>query len=425
MKRTRLISLVVLFVLLSVGTTAWALRRSEEEGCQRSRTGFATSSPVSAVSNNRLVVLDGDSEMTAARVDDCLRALVAPTDAVLRHVDTRRRVGTTFVLDSDGDDRIVLLGRAGTHLLQTAGEALHPTWSPDGVLAWSEDFDTLKVMSADLAEVEEIRLPGGAAGVFSPEFTSDGDLITVIQEPVRGLPIEDDALNNLWRYSTDEARWQQLTYFKATAESWSIIRTPVVSDDGTVTFVRITGAASATRAPAFELWRWDGAEASRVKELPGETFLAGETDQGLLFNAQASRCADWGLFQGAGRSSEFLGCGAVSVEPTTMVDPDAEHEHEGEQAPEAGKSSGRDARLSIVLGDYSSRAAAERVMAQVATAGASLLNHKAAPSAVRPGAWIVAVPVTKGVDPQVELESFRKRFPSLAQGAFLTPLPNR
>src|SRR5207302_23725 len=86
---------------------------------------------------------------------------------------------------------------------------------------------------------------------------------------------EDEYLSNLWRYDLRTSRWVQVTHFSGGADRWTIVRTPFLASDGSIQFVRMSGRASADRAPRYQLWRRRGNVARRLRILPGEMYLAG------------------------------------------------------------------------------------------------------------------------------------------------------
>src|SRR5437879_1897270 len=76
---------------------------------------------------------------------------------------------------------------------------------------------------------QTIDPPKNTLAVFSPAFTSVDEITAVASEPVRAFTrTEDDALNDLWRYSATRSTWTRLTHFAARGSRWSVIRTPVI-----------------------------------------------------------------------------------------------------------------------------------------------------------------------------------------------------
>lgn len=429
MKKTQLLALVTVVLSFSLGTAAFALRGSRTDGCAIGAELPGKALP--AVANNKLVFVDQSGEIEAAKLGNCARAIVEPTDAILRHVASRRRVGTAYVVDRVGRDEIAFLTRNGAQLLRTAGEAVHPAWSPSGDLIWSEDFHSLKLVSADLSSVRTIDAPNGTLGAFSPVFADEDRVIAIVQEPLRGIPEEDDGLDNLWSYSIAKERWEQLTHFDATADRWSILRSPVIDEDGTLWFVRITGSAFETERPEFSLWKMPldpdaegqvlaAGRPAQARTLPPETYLAEAQGSGFTYNVFSEACGDWALVEVRGGKRDQIGCGSVMTDPVGAVDPDLVHEeHDGHEHETIGHDA-KPGRLAIVIGDFKSPSAAKAAAAQLAE-GARIVGHNDAPMIVRPGAWVVVVPVDSALAEQ-ELTRFRNAHPEFAERSWLTPL---
>jgi hypothetical protein len=243
-------------------------------------------------------------------------------------------------------------------------------------------------------------------------FTASGDLVAVMQERVRGLPLEDDALNNLWRYRGTGQGWERLTDFRADRDRWSVLRTPQAAEDGSVLFVRVTGRASATKQPNWALWRWSSSGAAKVFSLPGEMYLAGFRDGEVLWNAPSESCGDWGVFETShyGRLRQ-VACGAVSVDPLATADPDASiGSDEASSAPRAAGPSR--ASIAVVVGDFASEADALNVLDRLpAVEGMRVVDHRTAPSMVRPDFYVIVLPVGKTPPGQL-LRRIRRALPA-------------
>jgi hypothetical protein len=256
--------------------------------------------------------------------------------------------------------------------------------------------------------------------VFSPIFLGSGRLAAVVDEAAGRA--HGTGLDNLFRVNAATGRWERLTAFRADADRWSAIRTPVVGRDGTVWFVRVTGRASATRRPAFELWRLDGGGLARVRSLPGEAYLAGAVDGKLLWNVYDREASAWRLLLGSPGRAELLGCGAAMVEPRSVADPDLapsapgilEDEGSAVPAPEDGA-------LGIVVGDFDTREAAEVVVERMG-ASARAVGHGGAPAAVGPDRFAAAVPLQADVDVVEALDEFRVDHPEYADRSWIAVL---
>jgi hypothetical protein len=364
-----------------------------------------------AISANQLTVVN------SGRVLDP-QSCVA-TDGMLRHLSVLPGTGAAFVVDQAGQDVLTLVSNDETIPVASGLEITHPAWSPTGQLAWAENLEVLKVMSSDGAEVSGVVLPKGAVAAFSPVFLNEQHVMAVVQEQVAGAPPEDESLNNLWRFDLSSGRWTRLTSFNASGDDWIGIRTPVVAPDGSIYFVRISANASETKEPRFELWRFSDGSAEKIRALASEMYLAGLSDDRLVWNAPSRTCGDWGLFLEQGGGLDQIGCGAVMTDPVTMADPDqlVESEHAAEEvAPESGDLTD----LVIVVGDFRTSDAASEVASGLGRP-ARVIGHEGAPSALRPGLWGVLVEVTPGIPVDEDLEDVRQQLSGCDCGAWLAP----
>ena len=372
----------------------------------------ASGATAAAVHGRDLVLVDGRGRTRRFRLN-------AGGD-VLRHVASRPGSGTAYVSDTRGADTVVLVGEDGTDRIQAAGEASHLAVGPGGAVAWSEDLARLRLRSPG-GRVQTLAAPRTSRAVFSPIFLLSGRLAAVVDETAGRA--HDTGLDNMFGVSGATGRWERLTAFRADADSWSAIRTPVVGRDGTVWFVRVTGRASATRRPAFELWRLDAGGLARVRSLPGEAYLAGAVGGTLLWNVYDREASAWRLLLGSPGRAELLGCGAAMVEPRSAADPDLaasappsglEDEGLAVPAPEDGA-------LGIVIGDFETREAAEVVVEQIG-ASARSVGHGGAPAAVGPDRFAAAVPLQADVDVVEALDEFRLDHPEYADRSWIAVL---
>jgi hypothetical protein len=371
----------------------------------------AEGATAAAVHGRDLVLVDGRGRTRRFRLD-------AGGD-VLRHAASRPGSGTAYVSDARGADTVVLVGEDGTDRIRAAGEATHPAVGPGGAVAWAEDLARLRLRSPG-GRVRTLAAPRRSRAVFSPIFLRSGRLAAVVEE--RAGHAHDTGLDNMFRVNAATGRWERLTAFRADADRWSAIRTPVVGRDGTVWFVRVTGRASATRRPAFELWRLDAGGAALVRSLPGEAYLAGAVDGKLLWNVYDREASAWRLLRGSPGRAELLGCGAAMVEPRSVRDPDLaastpgilEDEVSAVPAPEDGA-------LGIVVGDFDTREAAEVVVERIG-ASARAVGHGGAPAAVGPDRFAAAVPLQADVDVVEALDEFRLDHPEYADRSWIAVL---
>lgn len=366
-----------------------------------------------AVSAQQVVVI-------GSKRDGCVYRRTASGDGVPRHVAVRAGIGTAFVNDRAGADEVVVVGESGTRRIQGAGEITHPAWSPDGALAWAEDLGSLRVLDPGASEARTIAPPTRATGVFSPVFAR-GRLMTIAQEATAASPrlSEDDTLNNLWAYDAPGDFWRRLTSFEVSGDEWSVIRTPVVTEGGDVLFVRVHGRASATRNPSFELWMLSGGRADKIRDLPGEMYLAGMRGGRLMWNLFSPTCGDWELaVEDPGSGLRNLGCGSVLVDPVDLPDPDLLVQEEGAPQTQRSSAGSDEVALGVVIGDFNDAASARRVARRLP--GASVVTNAEAPTTVRPGAFAVVVEVDG--DPGVVLREVRKALPSLRDMVFVAPI---
>jgi len=395
------------------------LAAPEPSGCEadqsssavRAREVLLSDAPV-AIAGNQLVDAASGHPLEP---DPCS---VIP-DGMLRHLATLPGIGAAYVVDQAGQDVLALVDTDGVTTVASASEISHPTWSPAGRLAWSENLQVLKLMSPDGADVTALVLPRGGVAAFSPIFLAEDRLMAVVQEQVKGAPPEDESLNNLWSFDIAQDRWTRLTDFDVTGTRWSAIRTPVTTSDGSVSFVRVHADATETSEPAYELWRTAAGGVTKVRDLPGEMYLAGLSGDGFVWNVPSRACGDWGLFIGSPDALDEVGCGSVMTDPLAIADPDLlveEHGHAGEGTGGGGGS----ADLVIVIGDFSSRDEANGVLNRIGRPG-RVVGHRQARTIVRPGAWVVVAELAGGLSADEQLEAVRAELDECRCGAWLSP----
>jgi hypothetical protein len=231
----------------------------------------------------------------------------------------------------------------------------------------------------------------------------------VVEEAVRGVP-DDTGLDNLYRVNPGTGRWRRLTDFEGGSDRWSAIRTPVVGRDDAVWFIRVTGRASATDRPIFELWRLGGSGARRVRRLPGEAYLAGTLGGRLLWNVY--RPEAWRLVLGRPDGGRILGCGAAMTDPRPASDPDlaASAPMSAGSGDPAEEPAARDGTMGIVVGDFDTREEAEAV-AELFGGTGRVIGHGGSPAAVGPDRFAAAIPLEAGTDAVESLDEFRALFP--------------
>jgi hypothetical protein len=430
MNRTQRIALISPLVVALLGGAVFGFVRagSSAVGCG--------DEPVVGLAGLNSAIAEGRG--TAAIVGDKIvmvetagsRSVYSPAttgNGVLRHVASAPGVGTAYVNDRKGPDTLIAASQQGVLEIAASGEVTHPTLSASGDIVWAEDFRVLKMASSGSRSAKTIDLPQGSTAVFSPVFAGANELIAVVQEPVEGDTGEDDSLNNLFRYDIGSDTWTRLTAFQATAENWSVLRTPILAQDGSVLFVRLRGVASETRPPSFELWSLRVETLSKVRDLPKEMFLAGVNDQGLLWNIYDG--ADWRLFLESRTGLVDLGCGAVMVDPRAQPDPDLTREDRARERPSSIERAAPDssaglasAEMGILIGDFSSRQEAEAVAIRLGVPGLEIVTNRVAPLAIAPGRWGVAKRIPSGADLTLTIDEFRRLFPEYADRSWIVSL---
>jgi hypothetical protein len=413
--RTVLSSLSIAIIALAVLGIPRAA--SDPAACFRaagtpSDLDLAEGAIAAAVHGRDLVLVDGGGGTDRFRLN--------AAGGLIRHASSRPGSGTAYVTDARGADTVVLVAEGGTERIGADGEASHPAIGPGGAVAWAEDLGRLRLRSPG-GRVRTLAAPRTSRAVFSPIFLGPGRLAAVVEETFGG--VHDTGLDNMFGMDRATGRWERLTAFRAGADRWSAIRTPVVGRDGTVWFVRVSGRASATRRPAFELWRLDAGRAARVRSLPGEAYLAGAVDGTLLWNVYDREASAWRLLLGGPAGAELLGCGAAMVEPRSVADPDLAVEAETPVLEDQGSAvpAPEDGALGIVVGDFETRGAAEDVAEEIGTV-ARAVGHGGAPAAVGPDRFAAAIPLGGDVDVVEALDGFRQDHPEYADRSWIAVL---
>jgi len=381
---------------------------------------------------NRFVLLAGFVGVAAGMVSwlggpSGRTAFVAPPvpgqqieSGTVRHVVDRPGVGTAFVADRQGSDLLSVTIHDVTRTAPTEGEVTNPAISESGSVAWAEDQTSIKVWNPRTDELTTLNRPEDMSAVFSPTFVSNNKIAAVGQQPVFGIPGEDDGLNNLFEIGLDEGAWKPLTSFAGSATDWTAVRTPVATPDGDVLFVRVHGNSEETSQPGFELWKTSAEGDDRLTRLPGEMYLAGMNGDTLMWNARSETCDDWGLFEETQDGLEQVGCGAVLADPLEAVDPDLEHEELGDFAAPPAHEEGD---MAVIVGDFASEEQAAAVEARMRNVPRQrVAAHDSLPHAVAPGAWVVLRPVPSGISPDDALREVRNELPAYAEMAFIVSL---
>jgi hypothetical protein len=426
----KLVLIAAIVAGLASGRTASAPPRAQGGGeCPGPGGDLSAATRSSPAAQGRgLAATHGDGLVIVASSGERWAFRTPGPSGLVRHAASRSGIGTAYVNDVPGADDLVVMRPSGAETIEGRGELTHPTWSPSGDLAWSVNLSVLEVWSPGTAARRLVPAPPGTSGVFSPVFTAADEMVAVVMEPVGHS--HDDALNDLWRFDLDGGSWSRLTRFEADDDRWSVLRTPVMASDGALLFVRVVGRASATEAPSFELWALRGGRPSKIRDLPGEMYLAGFLGDRLVWNVPDPTTGDWRLASEGPRGAEDLGCGAASVDPIAEPDPDlletAGTEVPADEGPGTGAPAGAPSvGVTLLIGDFASEERAAEVAQDLRIPGALVVGHGAAPAAVRPGAWAVAVPIPDRSLPEEALTAFRARHPDLADRTWIGPFEPR
>jgi hypothetical protein len=348
--------------------------------------------------------------------------------ATLRHVAAAPGLGTAYVIDRAGGDRVVIATPRGTRVVREPGDATHPTWSPMGDLAWGTGAG-VAVLDHRSGRISRIAGPVRGGTVFSPVFASASRLVAVVASPPTPTAPHGARLDNLWVTRVAAPAWHRLTDFHAGDDRWVTVRTPI-SFDGGVYFVRIEGRASATRQPRFELWRLDGGTARRVRDLPHEQYLAGSRAGHLLWNVPDPLHGRVTLAIEGPDGLRTIGCGSVMVDPIDAVDPDRRAGEGGEHVPPRGDWPALEApdaqgaeEIAVIVGDYPAVADAEAVAAAIRasypTSTVEVVDSTMAPLAIRPGVYGAMLHLPDDADPTAALAAFRTRLPAYSATSWI------
>ncbi|MGH2740335.1 MAG: hypothetical protein ACRDH6_07650 [Actinomycetota bacterium] len=329
--------------------------------------------------------------------------------------------------DLKGADSLVVVRPEGVTQIAEPGEVTHPAFGPNGELAWALDMRSVRLLSTGTSSPETIPAPEGASAIFSPVLTASGEILAVVKEQVEGDLGHDDLLNNLYSYDGTLGLWTRLTSFGSDASRWSLVRTPIVDEDGSILFVRIEGLRTGEEPVRYELWRLADDAATKVTDLPGEMFLADVRSGVRIWNVENPETGEWHLAAEGAEGLEDLGCGAVAVDPRTGLDPDLLEAERGPRnaLPQPGhdESGPTDVDLAVLLGHFGTRQEAVAVARLVElNSSSTVVNHEAAPAAVAPGDWAVVWRLQPGADAQHELARHRAEFPGYADRMWIVVL---
>lgn len=443
MMRRLLIAAVVMASSAAGLLAAWAggspvgVRANPPRGCPslstfaRGAPGLASGRGLWAVAGGRLVsvgagrAVTGDGLLSVGRS----RTLATATDqGTIKHVAVRPGIGTAYVIDRAGADIVVAMTRKGADVLPQAAEASDPTWSASGLLAWSTGSAIL-IRNPVSGKIDELPGPVQGAGVFAPVFLSDHRIATVVSERPNDQVPEGEQLNDLWSTDIAGTRWRRLTHFRAGADDWVAVRTPIARAGG-IDFVRVTARGSSTVAPTFELWRYAHGAVSRVRRLAGERYLAGRLRGQPVWNRPDPSNNRFLLEIERAGGMRTIGCGAVMVDPIDVPDPDLRSggsyvplREERERADLGMASDAGAEEVSVIVGDFQTVAEAQAVVTEIQRAyPGSLVNvieNDDAPLAIRPGVFGALLHLPRDADPGASIAAFRAALPAYTSNSWI------
>lgn len=360
------------------------------------------------------------------------RGVPAASAGVVRHVSTRPGIGTTYVVDRRGGDVVVAVTQRRTMAIPERTEALHPTLSPTGAVAWSAG-SSLRIKDGG-KPILDVPVPVSGASAFAPVYIGPHELAAVMSAPPAFGSPEGTSLDNLFRVDLRTGRWRPLTRFRSFGDRWSAIRTPVLAPDGGVEFVRVSADASETVAPVFELWKVTrGGSVWRSATLDHEMYLAGHPRGGpRIWNVPVPAAGSSKIVEqlDGGRFVQ-VGCGSVLTDPLDAPDPDRRAAPGAvpprgtwpglEVAPTDGSSAVPE--VAIIVGDYEQRADAESAAAAIRVAYpqavVDVVDNASAPLAIRPGVWGALLRLPVDADPTRALTEFRGKLPDYRETSWV------
>jgi hypothetical protein len=344
----------------------------------------------------------------------------------IKHLAVRRGIGTAFVIDRAGDDVIVAVTGEGVEVLPQAAEVSHPTWSSSGRLAWSTG-SSIVVRDPLTGQIDELPVPVRGASVFAPVFLSDRRIAAVVSAPPNDRVPEGEQLSDLWAANVAGMRWRRLTHFGAGGDRWVTIRTPIARR-GAIDFVRVSGRASSTDAPRFELWRYEHGAASRVRRLGGERYLAGRLDEQLIWNRPDPIHGRHLLQVERAGTTRTIGCGAVMVDPIDVPDPDRQAGGSyvplrGDQpVPSEATDAGAD-EVAVIVGDFQTAVEAAAVANEIRRAYpgsvVDVVDSDDAPLAIRPRVFGALLSLPHDADPSAAIAAFRAALPAYTSNSWI------
>lgn len=233
--------------------------------------------------------------------------------AVIAYVDVRDAHDQHLMVSQDG-------GRSFGDVLATPqidGVAVSPSGrrvavSQDGLLQVAD--------LSDLSVWTVLPLPAPAPHMLPGDLVwmDDDRLVFVVDQAVPGVSGEFAALANLW-ISDRGAVPVPVTSFDADGDNYTLAATPTRVTNDVVGFVVLRGSGQGgrdeLRNQLFTV-SLSGSDATEVRDLPVDAYLAGTWGPEVLVNVPA-QYGEWLITTVSGGELSVLGCGAMSVVPTT------------------------------------------------------------------------------------------------------------
>ena len=395
----------------------------------RRAPGLVSGQGVWAVAGGQLVSVGAGRAVSGEGLvsDGAPQALAGSLErSAIKHVAARRGIGTAFIIDRPGDDELVVVTSEGVEVVPQTAEVSHPTWSAAGRLAWSTG-SAVVIRDPVTGGMREVSAPVRGATVFSPVFLSERRVVAVVSAPPDDRVPDGERLSDLWATNVSGRRWHRVTHFGAGTDRWVTIRTPI-AHAGVVDFVRVTGRASSTGAPRFELWRYEDGAASRVGRLDGERYLAGRLGGRLLWNRPDPAYGRHLLQVESSGAMRTIGCGAVMVDPIDVADPDRRAGGSyapirGDHPASGGPMVARDDEVAVIVGDFPTAAEAEAVARVIGRAYpgsiVDVVDSGDAPFAIRPGVFGALLRLPDDADASAAIAQFRATLPAYSSNSWI------
>lgn len=232
------------------------------------------------------------------------------------------------VVDAKGPDRLAVSTDAGVSWTDvvTGRDITYPAVSPTGKrIAFAVAGSLTTATAAGGWQPGAVALPGqGRQYAQYLRFVDENRLLMTIEVGVEGVAERFASLSDVWLHDLASGTWQRLTTTKPDAQAWSIAKTPIFDNDGSLLYMRHTGLGSGSDADLrTELRRVVGGVDSAVRQLPDRWgIVAVDAGGTILWNGPDER-SQWQLTSDAGADKLTpMGCGRSSWAPSLNHDPD-------------------------------------------------------------------------------------------------------